>query len=797
MEDLRQLNNNVEPENMDIKEILNSYLRYWYFFVITILIAVACAFIYLRYAPRVYNTTATIVIQKESSSGLPEGLAGLASFSGFFGRMNQSKLQNDLIIFNSRRLNVEIVKALDLNISYHLDGNIKDSELYKNSPIAVKYLSFNDSLANPLKQNAPNLFLKILSNTTYEVVEKESANVKTYNFGELVSLAFGDITVVPSLSSVSSFIGKTIIVSYNSIENVSSSYRDRLQVLNTVKNSNVIDLSVISTIPEKTEDYINETVYQFNKDASYDKQQIAQNTSTFINERLDIIARELDSVEGNKESFKTKNKLTDIAAEMQMTLQNANEFERKQFDIGMQLELSKSMIQFVDEASSDDLLPSNVGLNAENVAQSVSNYNQLVLERNRLLKNSTSKNPVIVNITNQINQLKSNISSSLVNALRDLELTMKDLNIQESRLNSKISKVPVNERLYRGIERQQTIKEQLYLFLLTQREQANISLSVSSPKAKVVDFAYTSKAPIAPQNLIIYLGALISGLIIPFLIIYVNRMLSTTIKNRKDIERKLSTINISGEIPKLKKGQEDLIQDNDRSVLAESFRILRTNIQYLFVNKNIPVDRAKRIFVTSTIKGEGKTFIAFNLALSLSTTKKRVVLIGADIRNPQLQRYLPKGSKALSGVTEFIVDRDLKAKDLVLKSDYLNLDILLSGAIPPNPAELLMQDRTEDIFKELEGLYDYIIVDTAPSMLVTDTILINKYADIMLYVARADYTDKRLLEFPKDAIEDGRLSNVSMVLNNVSMTNFGYGNKYGYAYSEDKPSFFKRMFGRE
>ncbi len=619
-------------------------------------------------------------------------------------------------------------------------------------------------------------------------------------FGERAKLPFGDITVIPNLdiiTNIDQLFGRRVRVKYNSVESVATRYQNISTANNLVKNSNVVHLSIESDVPEKAEDYLNELVYQYNLDAINDRNQIAQKTSNFIDSRLEIITRELDSVEGNKEDFKTKNRLVDIVSEAQLTLSNASEFQKRQFDVGTQIELAETMLEYINTSSGDELLPSNIGLQGENIGQSVANYNQLLLERNRLLKNSTAQNPVVANVNNQIEQLRSSIVSSLENNTNNLKITMRDLNLQASRINSKIAAVPKNEKLYRGIERQQSIKEQLYLFLLQQREQASISLAVTAPKAKVVDPAYTSTVPVKPQKLIIYAGALIAGLIIPFLFIYVSSLLSFKIKNRKDVERVLNKTTILGEIPKLTRGQDELIQPNDRSVLAESFRILRTNLQYLFINSETEKQIAKRIFVSSTIKGEGKTFVAFNLALTLASTGKKVILIGADIRNPQLHRYLENSKKSEKGVTEFIVDDSLKAKDLVKPSAFdKNLDIMLSGTIPPNPAELLLQPRTKEIFTQLEGDYDYIIVDTAPAMLVTDTILINKLSDVMLYVVRADYTDKRLLEFPKDAIADKRLHNVSIVLNNVSMSNFGYGNKYGYAYSEDKPSRWKRMFGR-
>ncbi|MCW8981717.1 MAG: polysaccharide biosynthesis tyrosine autokinase, partial [Altibacter sp.] len=322
-------------------------------------------------------------------------------------------------------------------------------------------------------------------------------------------------------------------------------------------------------------------------------------------------------------------------------------------------------------------------------------------------------------------------------------------------------------------------------------------LAVTAPKAKIVDLAYSSKAPVAPNRPLIYMGALLAGLLVPFIGVYGSFLLNTKVANRRDVERVLTDTPLIGEIPRLKKSDDELIQHNDRSILAESFRILRTNLQYLFVNKEKEAAATKTVFVTSTIKGEGKTFVAFNLALTLALTGKKVVLLGADIRNPQLHRYLPEAFRKNKGLTEYIIDPSLTAGELTAQSEYNpNLSIVLSGVIPPNPAELLMQERTTRIFDELSEDFDYIIVDTAPSMLVTDTILINKMADILLYVVRAGFTDKRLLEFPKDAINDGRLANMAVVLNNVTMSNFGYGNKYGYTYSNEKKSLRDRMFRR-
>ncbi len=786
-----------ETKELPLREIIEQYTRYWYLFILGVVIAFLLAFIYLRYTTSLYQTRATIIIKDEKSASSPMEMAAFSQFGSFLSRFNTSKIDNELAIFNSKRIISKTVKELGLNIKYESAGSIKTSEIYSYIPFTVQYQSFKEE---DYKDIVPKLFIEVLSDTEY-ILEDELQKVDgTYKFGERVSLPFGEITVLPNMENpenFKSFIDRTIIVSYRPVENVALDYQEKVLIENEIKASNVLELSLLTPVTEKAEDFLNELISQYNQDAIADRNEIAKNTSAFIDSRLQIITRELDSVERNKEIFKSNNRLTDIQAEAQIILENASEFNKKQLGVGTQLELSKTMIDYMEKSSSNELLPSNIGIESEDVALAVNNYNQLILYRNKLLQSSTTKNPVVQNVDEQIGQMRSSILSSLKNSSNSLKIAMKDINNQESILNSKISQVPAKEKIYRGIERQQTIKEQLYLFLLQQREEASITLAATSPKAKVVDNAYSTKIPVSPQRPLIYLGALLAGLLVPFMGIYGVNLLNTKVTSRRDVERHLPTTPIVGEIPKIKRGDSELIQHNDRSIMAEAYRILRTNLQYLFINKLEENNTGKTLIVTSTIKGEGKTFVAFNLALTLALTGKKVVLVGADIRNPQLQRYLPDHLKTKKGLTEYIVYGDMQVEDVVAQSEYnSNLSIVLSGAIPPNPAELLMQKRTTTFIDELKKEFDFIIMDTAPSMLVTDTILINKLADITLYVVRAGYTDKRLLDFPQDAIDDGRLSNVAIVLNNVNLNNFGYGNKYGYAYSREERSLLQKLLNK-
>ncbi|MDX1463398.1 MAG: polysaccharide biosynthesis tyrosine autokinase, partial [Marinirhabdus sp.] len=740
-----------------LKDSLQRFTRKWYWFVLCVIVLLAGAKVYLRYTIPSYQTKASIVIKDEASSG---GLGSMLPFSegGYLGGMSNSNLDSELAILKSKRLVSAAVDELNLHIRYENIGSIITSELYENKPFVVQYLSFKDSLK---EKRAPRLFFEILSETQFSVSTEDKSIDSVENFGEALDFNFGKITVIPVFDNptqFSDFVGKTISVTYSPIESVALQYQNMLIVEQDGRFSDVINLSMKSPVPKKAEDFIDVLVIEYNNDATKDKSQVAQKTSNFIDSRLDIITQELDSVETDKVEFKSSNRLTDIETEAQIILENASEFDKRQIDVRTQLELANTMLDYMQESEANDLLPANIGLQGQEVASAVANYNQLILERNRLLKNSTTRNPVVANLNNQIEGIRSGIERSLQNEREGLRIALRDLNYKEASLNDQISRVPQKEKIYRGINRQQSIKEQLYLFLLQQREEANISLAVTADKAKVIDHAFSSKTPVSPNKMLIYLGALISGLVLPFVVIYAIHLINTKVQTRTDVEKSVTTANFLGEIPKLSSSEDELIKENDRSMLAESFRILRTNLQYQFIDK-IDKTVAKRIFVTSTIKGEGKTFVAFNMGLSLAMTGKKVLLVGADIRNPQIHRYLPDGKMKSAGLTEYLVDTESEVKDIIKPSGInSNLQVIHSGSIPPNPAELLMKPRTATFFNELESQFDYIIVDTAPSMLVTDTVLINKYADVMMYVVRAGYTDKRLLDFLSDSIENGRLS---------------------------------------
>ena len=792
---MAQNQKNIQPKvsEINIREELEKYLRYWPWFLLCVLISLIAGYLYLQQTSRVYTAGASIIIKDGRNAQSSE----MSAFQdlGMFNGMNSNSIENEMGILKSRRLMKEVVNALDLHITYHDPEALRNSELYTASPYTAKILSLKE---NQIEGSHEYRLIKTQGNT-FELIRLTDEKVFKAISGEPVDLGFALIMLTENENALEAE-GKYpegIILKFNSRIGLAKSYSNSLNVKLKDYNSSLLELSLNDEVKKKAEDILDQLILEYNRETIEDKNLVATNTARFIDERLSLINEELDSVEIGKVEFKEDNRLTDIQSDSQMFVESAKEYRADQEKVETQIELVNAILSYITDENSSDLLPANLGIEEANVNSQISKYNEIVLERNRILAGSSELNPVVKKLNTQLEQLENNIIQSLSQLRRNLKITKGNLDKQMASIGSRISSVPLQEKQFRGIERQQQIKETLYLFLLQKREENSLSLAVTAPKAKIVDNALSSAIPISPNTRSIYLTALLIGLGLPFAVIYLRQLLNNKIDSKEDILAEGVDTPILGEVPRLSKSQPELIQNNDRSVLAESFRLLHANLQY-FLGETVGLEnqQGKCLFVTSTIKGEGKTFTAFNLAITLANTGKKVIIVGCDLRNPQLQRFEP-GAKNWLGVSNYLVDPNLHLKELVKTSSvHKDLDVLTSGSIPPNPAELLRSKRLEDLFEKLKNEYDYVIVDTAPAMVVADTFLINKHADLTLYTVRANYTEKRLLNFINDARNEDKLKNVTLVLNSVKAAHYGYGKygySYGYAYGVDEESKWKKL----
>jgi tyrosine-protein kinase Etk/Wzc len=786
--DYNQTQDHENEPSLNIREILKPYTSRWYWLIVGALITVFAAYFFLRYTIPVYNTESTLLI-KEVQKSTPD--VSVLSEIGGVGGMGTNSVNNEIEIFKSKKLMISVVKELGLETEIYSEGKLRDEELYKEtSPFIVRVVS-----ENPKGKYPTDDVTAVVHGNSITLESKSFKNPVKTVFDKTVSLPFGIVIFQknPAFTQHSSK-PSSYKVHFMSAMSRARNLLSNLKVSLLQDNATVIKLSLDHPLPAKAEDILNRLAVNYNREAILDKNSEAQKTATFIDERITLIGQELGKVENEKENFKVQNNIADIQSEAELSLQTSAEVRQKQIENESQLELINSLIGNINRQNNDQVLPLNIGLSDSESNTNISMYNQLVLERGRLLENSTNANPVVQNVTKQINSLKSAVMKSLQKSRAALQISRNAVQSEQNRLSGKISRIPVQEKMFRSIERQQNIKEQLYLLLLQRREEAAISLAIAAPKARVVDDALTINV-VSPKTQTIYLGALGVGLLLPLLIIYLIELFNNKVMSRYDLEKLVKGASILGEIPSLEKGDPELVEINDISPLAEAFRILITNISFMLPKNK----KGHVIFVTSTVKGEGKTFTSVNLALTLATPRKKTLIIGSDIRNPQLQRY-NESRRGLVGLSEFMYDDQMAISEIIHTTSFNpNCDVIYSGAITPNPTELLSNGRYQELIQSLKPAYDYIILDTAPLMLVTDSFLIADVADMTLYVTRSGHTEKELIGFLNNQIKDKKIKNVGVVLNDVPKVHsgYGYGYKYGYGYNnKEEKSFFKKIINK-
>ena len=769
---------------IEIREILKPYLRKYYWFVISALLCLVISYLYLKTKTTVYEVSASVLIKDTKSTPGSQDFAALRDISGF-GKIGSNGVENEMELLKSKKMMQKVVQYLNLETTVYQKGKFQNTELYgKTSPILVQVINEKPDV----KYFKEPIALKISGNNI-ELSSEELKPLKT-TFGKTISLRFANIIITRNKDYVApKEPANEYLLKVASNSQTTDAFQSNLKVALINKDVTVIRMTLNYPQTQKAQDILNTLTRVYNNDAIEDKNSESKKTAEFIEERIRIIGNELGEVESRKERFKESNRITDLETEAKLGLQSSAEARGKLLEIDSQLEITNALLGYVNKQGTSAVLPGNVGLDNPSATSNISAYNQLVLEKNRLLENATPQNPLVIDLTKQINSMRNSVVESLAKNRSALQVAKGNYEAENQTIAGHISKIPSQEKTFREIERQQQIKENLYLLLLQKREETAVSLAVTAPKARVVDEAYVNPIPVAPKGSMVLLIGLMTGLVIPFVVIYLLRLFDDKVKDKKDLDKLSHGKTLLGEIPSLDRGQSELVMANDLTPMAEAFRIVITNMNFMLPKK----EKGKVVYVTSTVKGEGKTFVSVNLALTLASPKHKVIIIGADIRNPQLQRYNPS-RKGLDGLTEYLHNDDEKIEDIIHVSSFNKYcDVIYSGSIPPNPADLLSNGRFEILIDQLKPIYEYIIVDTAPLMLVTDTFLNADLADATLYVTRSGFTEKSLLDFANKQINSKRIRNAAFILNDVSKDNLGYGNKYGYGYGVDNRTFFQKF----
>ena len=787
MEKHSSLKETSEDNNINIRELIDQYLIHWKWFIIALVTALVGAFLYLRYTVPEYRTSAVIMVKDERKGGMQSEMTAFSDLGLMTGI--KSNVDNEIEIIRSRTVVEKSIKKLNLNVSYFVEGRFKTVEVYKDKPIDVAFFDQKEAFyKKPL-----TFTIHSKSEDKFEMISSSQRSLGIFTYGNILTL--DNCRMIVTKGSVADNVKDdfSVIVQINTLRSAVQKYKGNIGIAPLGKNTSVVELTLIDPVREKAEDLLNTVIEIYNQDAIDDKNFISKKTQEFIAGRLEIIAAELGDVERDAEGFKKSNRLTDIVSDAGVYLQNSVDFEKALIETETQVRIVGSMIDFMN-TSTNEAIPSNIIPNDNTASALIVEHNQLVIDRERILKSGTQKNTVVINLNNKIEELRSNIKESLGRLSASLKIRKSDLEKQVNMVVGKISEIPSQERAFRVIDRQQKIKESLYIYLLQKREEIAISLAVTASNAKVIDSAISSSSPVEPQPKIVYLGALALGLLLPFMVIYIIHLLDTKIKTRHDIEGKLS-IPYLGDIPH-SNSQYEIITAKNRSSSAEAMRIARTNME--FILSAVPDDRAKTIFVTSTLPKEGKTFISINMASTIALSGKKVLLIGMDIRNPKIDQYTKLPER---GLTNYLAQKGNGLHDYIVKLDgFEHLYVLPAGIVAPNPVELLMSEKVDMMFAELKKEYDYIIVDTAPVSVVTDTLLVAKYADAFIYVMRANFLDKRMIKLAETFYQEKKLPNMALILNDTIWrkglgTGTGYGYGYGYVDVEPKKPWYKRIFG--
>lgn len=767
-----QTNNssNKNDQGLNIVDLFMYLASQWKWFLLSILICGGIAWYNYARAPLVYFRSATVIIKDPSNKA---STSGLDRFDNFINKVN---VANEILQFRSKKLMREVVQRVHADVSYQIKDGLRSNELYNESPALV-------SLPDALPEQSFSFTMTLKDAKTVTLSDFSGIEAKpSYEvaLNDTVAIIEGMNVVVTATNYLrDSWLNTPIRVQKLPVESMVNYYKNALGIQQEEEEASILTLALKDSSPARAEDVLNTLITVYNEEAIKEKNQVAVNTANFINERLIIIERELGNVESNLESFKQRNQIVDIASSAGMYMTESQKYNADAMELETQLRLANFIKDYLTDPSKEtDLIPSNTGISDMNIENQISLYNAAKLKRDHLIDDSSVNNPVVQELNNSLRAMKQSIIRAVDNMIVSLNVKRNDAQNREMRAQDRVTAIPTKERQMLSIERQQKIKEALYLFLLNKREENALSQAMADNNARVIDGAEGSNAPISPnRNRILLLGLLV-GIALPGAVCLAILFMDTRVHGRKDIEG-VTSVPYLGEIPLDKEAMKDhrkkvmAVKEQGDDIVSEAFRILRTNMAFLS-KKDKP---AQVITFTSFNIGAGKTFIARNLSMSLAYLKKRVVMVDLDIRKGTLSRHF---GHYHVGVTNYLSDNTVKVDNIIQHQE--GFDLIPAGILAPNPAELLMDNRLDELMDELRARYDYIIADNVPVGLIADATIANRIADLTIFVVRAGKLDRRQLPDIEKLYQEKKLKNMALVLNGANPERHGYGYSYGYGY---------------
>jgi len=763
----------VENNKVNFKLLFSKILNNWFWFLISLVICLTISYLYLRYTPETYNTSARILIKNDETKSSEDDMLNKA-LGGQFG--SSSSVQGEAEILKTKHLMETVVRDLKSYITYYYKGKVRAVDLYKDTPVKLVLLESIDSI------KPKSLEAKIKGD---EVTLTSGSFNKKVKFNQMFS--------IPGLGRVHLEKGEekanaegVYLIKVKTVKQTVGALASNLKVTIPIKDVNIVALDYSSRVPENAVDIINKLIESYVQGNIIDKNKIADSTIAFIEDRLTFVGKELGNIEGNVQTFKQKNKIMDITAQSGQLITSTTDFATQLAKVETQLSVLNSIEQYLNNAGTNKgIVPSGALLDDPGFAELVTRYNVALLEKEKSSLRQTEDNPYMQNLSAQIASAKSDMLSGLGSLKRSLVIAKSKILSQTNAITGQVKRVPEVERIYLDLARQQQIKQDLYVFLMTKREETAISKTSNISNCKVIEPPLSTDAvsPI-PTNVIGY--GFVLGLFIPFGIIFLSDRLNNRVGSKEEV-KSLTQVSIIGEIGKSMEEDNAVVTlQGSRTPVSEQFRALRTNLSFFLK------DGPKTIMLTSSMSGEGKTFVSINLATVLAISGKKVVVIELDLRKPALSRKL--NLKNDTGFTNFVISKEVTLTDIIKPSGaHENLFVISSGHIPPNPSEIILSERTDELMTELAKMYDYIIIDAAPVGMVTDAQLLSKYANLTLYVVRQGYTYKDQLAIPQELYVNKKMKDIALLLNDVKdYTNYGYG--YGYGFEEKKQSLFTRLF---